>query len=222
MVADRSTNRPFLFENPIAAVRVFSARQVREEQNARPITTPISDVRRMFSVLMRWRGGALLRYFALTYFAGIRPEELLRMADREEELVNLKTQTITIPANVSKTRHERHIAIPDNLAQWLAYAPRPIVPTNFRRMLAKARAHFRLSHDEARHSFISYHVALFRSLGDAALQAGNSETIIRRHYLNLHPREEGADFFRIVPDSKRRRAVHFTPEKAPKAHLRVV
>lgn len=221
-VADRSTNRPFLFENPVSAVRVFSARQVREEQSAKPVTTSIADVRRIFTVLMRWRGGALVRYFALTYFAGIRPEELLRMNAREDELVNLKTHTITIPANVSKTRHERHIAIPDNLSKWLAHAPCPIIPTNFRRMLAKARAHFRLSHDEARHSFISYHVALHRSLGDAALQAGNSETIIRRHYLNLHPREDGDEFFRIFPDSRCRRAVLVKAAKRHKAHLKVV
>jgi hypothetical protein len=221
-VADKSTNRPFLFENPVAAVRVFSARQVREEQDAKPVTTSTADVLRMFSVLMRWRGGALVRYFALTYFAGIRPEELLRIADRESELVNLKTRTITVPANVSKTRHERHIAIAENLAAWLEFAPLPIIPTNFRRMHAKARAHFGLSHDEARHSFISYHVALHRSLGDAALQAGNSETIIRRHYLNLHPREEGDTFFRIVPDGRLRRAVVMEGKNEPGRLLHAV
>ena len=204
--ADISTNRPFLFENPVAAVRVFSARQVREEQAARPTTTSTSDVRRIFSVLIRWRGGSLLRYFALTYFAGIRPEELLRMSDREDELINLRTRIITIPANVSKTRHERHITISENLAAWLEFAPRPIVPLNFRRMMSRVRAHFAMSHDEARHSFISYHVALHRSLGDAALQAGNSESIIRRHYLHLHPAEEGRAFFGIVPDPVRRKA----------------
>jgi hypothetical protein len=220
--ADRATNRPFLFENPVAAIRVFSARQVREGQEAKPITTAIGDVRFMFSVLMRWRKGALLRYFAYTYFAGLRPEELLRMADREKELVNLKTRTITIPANVSKTRHERQVKISENLAAWLEIAPHPIIPTNFRRMIGKARAHFQLSHDEARHSFISYHVALHRSLGDAALQAGNSETIIRRHYLNLHPAEEGSEFFRIVPDMNERRARLGPSSQEMPTHLKAI
>lgn len=222
---DRSTNRPFIFENPVASVRVFQARQVREQQNPKPITTAPAQVAQILSALMRWRGGALVRYFALTYFAGIRPEEIPRMAKREAELVNLKTRTITIPANVSKTKHERKVTISDNLAAWLEYANGPTIPKNFRRMHAMARAHFKLTHDEARHSFISYHVAAHRSLGDAALQAGNSETIIRRHYLNLHPREEGEEFFRIHPDKERRRAV-IAPEKAPKPaeekHLRAV
>jgi hypothetical protein len=49
---------------------------------------------------------------------------------------------------------------------------------------------------------------------------GNNEATIKRHYLNLHPREEGGQFFRIVPDKERRRAV-LAPEKAvtPNPHL---
>ena len=221
---DKSTNRPFTFENPAAEVRAYDARQVREQQNARPITTDIRKVRRMFSVLYCWRGGAMLRYHALAYFAGIRPTEIQRMNGREKELINLKTRIITIPANISKTRHERHVTISDNLAAWLqATEGRPITPTNFKHLLEASKKHFGQTHDEARHSFISYHVALHRSLGDAALQAGNSESIIKRHYLNLHPREEGEQFFRIVPDPKRKRAV-LAPAPAAKTepHLKVI
>ncbi len=220
---DKTTNRPFTFENPALTVGAYDARQVREEQNARPITTKIETMPRLFSVLSRWRKGALVRYFALAYFAGIRPMEIQRMDGREAELINLRTRTITIPANISKTRHERQIVISDNLAAWLEAFPGPITPPNFGRMRDLVRKHFAMTHDEARHSFISYHVALHRSLGDAALQAGNSETIIRRHYLNLHPKDEGAEFFRVMPDPKRRLAVIAAKPKAkPVRHLRVV
>ncbi len=204
---DKATNRPFTFENPAATVRSYDARQVREEQNARPITTDLERVQRLFSVLCRWRGGAMIRYFSLAYFAGIRPAEIQRLAGREAELINLKTRVITIPANISKTRHERHVTISDNLAAWLEAFPPPLTCRNFGRMLTQVKKHFNITHDEARHSFISYHVAANRSLGDVALQAGNSEAIIKRHYLNLHPREEGIAFFRIVPDPECRRAV---------------
>ena len=54
-----------------------------------------------------------------------------------------------------------------------------------------------------------------RSIGDAALQAGNSETIVRRHYLNLHPSEEGQEFFRIVPTPENRMAVVRKAEHNP-------
>jgi hypothetical protein len=221
--ADAGTNRPFTFNNPAAKVRKFSARQVREEQDAKPATTSPEDVRRMFSVLMRWRGGVMVRPFAFLYLAGIRPDELKRMTGRERELVNLKTRAITIPANVSKTRHERQIAISDNLAAWLKAYPGEMIPTNFEALNKKLRKHFQLSHDEARHSFISYHVALHRSIGDAALQAGNSESIVKRHYLNTHTQDEGSAFFRTVPDLAARKAV-LAPQQVPtaKKHLRAV
>ena len=50
-----------------------------------------------------------------------------------------------------------------------------------------------------RHTFISMFVAKFRSMGEAALQAGNSEGIIRRHYLDLKTLEEAEGFFGILP-----------------------
>lgn len=218
--ADTASNRPFTFANPVEGIRKFSARQVREEQDAKPATTSPADVRRLFSVLMRWRGGVLGRHFAFLYFAGIRPDELKRMAGRERELVNLKTRTITIPANVSKTRHERQVSISDNLAAWLEAFPGDLIPKNFEALNKKARKHFSLTHDEARHSFISYHVALHRSIGDAALQAGNSESIVKRHYLNTHTREEGCEFFRIIPG--KRRAALAKQKKEQPAHLKAV
>lgn len=202
-IADAASSRPFTFSNPVEGIRKFSSRQVREEQEAKPATTSPEDVRRLFSVLMRWRGGILVRPFALLYFAGIRPDELKRMARREAELVNLKTRTITIPANVSKTRHERQVSISANLVAWLHAFSGDLIPRNFEALNKKVRKHFTLSHDEARHSFISYHVALHRSIGDAALQAGNSESIVKRHYLNTHTREEGDAFFRVVPCERR-------------------
>jgi len=217
---DKASNRPFTFEDPAASVRAYDARQVREEQNARPITTDLETMPRMFSALMRWRGGAMVRYFSLAYFAGIRDGEIQRMAGREDELINLKTRTITIPANISKTRHERHIVISENLAAWLESFPAPVTGPNFGRMLTEAKKHFNITHDETRHSFISYHIAVHRSIEDAALQAGNSESIIKRHYLNTHTREEGADFFRIIPG--KRRAELAEPAIKPKSHLKVV
>lgn len=221
---DVASNRPFLFTNPVSAVRKFSARQVREEQEAKPVTTPPEKVRRIFRTLSRWKKGAMVRHYALLYFAGLRPGEIERMAEIADNLINLRTRTINIPAKVSKTRHERHVTISDNLAAWLEAAPGPVIPVNFDRMAKLIRRHFGLSHDEARHSFISYHVAIHRSLGDAALQAGNSESIIRKHYLNLHPREDGEAFFGILPESH---LLQSPVVKAPttsksKSHLRVV
>ena len=50
-----------------------------------------------------------------------------------------------------------------------------------------------------RHTFISMTVGAFRSVGDASLQAGNSEAVIRKHYLDLKSVEEADVFWGIVP-----------------------
>jgi site-specific recombinase XerD len=195
---DLATKRPYCFINPVESVIRHKNKIVREEQALHPKTSIPEKVRLLFTDLMG-QGGELIPYFALCYFAGIRPEEVQRMNGREKELINLDTCVITIPAAISKTRQQRQVEIAPNLTEWLRAFSGPILPTNHRKMIAATRKAHELAHDEMRHSFISYHVALHRSVGDAALQAGNSETIVKRHYLNLHPREDGAKFFSIHP-----------------------
>lgn len=64
-----------------------------------------------------------------------------------------------------------------------------------------------------RHTFISMTVGAFRSVGDASLQAGNSEAVIRKHYLDLksvslsvvagwRSRKEADKFWLIVPEGE--------------------
>jgi hypothetical protein len=69
----------------------------------------------------------------------------------------------------------------------------------FQRRRAAIGKQLGLSHDVLRHTFISMFIAKFRSLGEAALQAGNSESIIRKHYLDLKSKEEAEQFFGILP-----------------------
>jgi hypothetical protein len=53
-----------------------------------------------------------------------------------------------------------------------------------------------------RHSFFSYVVGAEKSVERAALEGGNTESILRRHYLNLTNTDEAEDFWRIVPPVK--------------------
>lgn len=92
--------------------------------------------------------------------------------------------------------------IQPNLAAWLKAYPLtkfPIIPANLQHIREKVAVKFPLTLDVMRHTFISMFVAKFRSMGEAALQAGNSEGIIRRHYLDLKSPEEAEHFFGISP-----------------------
>ncbi len=149
-------------------------------------------------------GGRYVPFFALCLFAGIRPclrtGEILRL---KPEDVNLETGIIFVSADVSKVREPRKVTIQPNLAAWLkAYPPAddfPIVPKNLQHVRARIAKAYGLSHDIMRHTFISMFVAKFRSIGEAAIQAGNSEAIIRKHYLDMKSQTEAEAFYAIMP-----------------------
>lgn len=156
--------------------------------------------------------GALLRYLALALFAGLRPGrgreegELRALASHPDQskLIDIKKGVIEIPGPVSKTRKKRIVNIRPNLRAWLeATDGKPIIPVNHDRLLRTFRKRHTLSRDVLRHSFISYHVGAFRSVGDAALEAGNSESVIKKHYLNPPTRDQGLAFWRISPKASK-------------------
>ena len=142
-------------------------------------------------------------FFALCMFAGIRPclrtGEILRL---QPSHFKPEANLIRIDGEVSKVREPRNVAIQPNLAAWLLAYPLkkfPIIPANLQHIREKVAKKFPLSHDIMRHTFISMFVAKFRSIGEASLQAGNSEGIIRKHYLDLKTTEEAELFFGILP-----------------------
>jgi hypothetical protein len=153
-----------------------------------------------------WWGqaGCMVPYYALALFAGVRPDWTDgEMAKLRPEHIRLDTGVILIEPEVSKVNEKRAIKIQPNLRAWLEKYPvtsYPILPVRrFRDMWLDVRKEWSLAHDVMRHTFISMTVGAFRSVGDAALQAGNSEAIIRRHYLDLKSVEEADRFWRIVP-----------------------
>jgi integrase len=148
-------------------------------------------------------GGRWVPYFALCLFAGIRPGvpygEITKL---KPEAVKLDERLIDISKAVSKVRKQRKVKIAPNLAAWLTAYPLdkyPIILGNFKKRRQKFAKKLGLTHDVMRHTFISMHVAKYRSLGEAALQAGNSESIILNHYLDLKSAEEAEEFFNIMP-----------------------
>ncbi len=148
--------------------------------------------------------GCMVPYFALCLFAGIRPDwEDGEIGKIQPGHINLKTGVIHLEPEVSKVNEKRIIKIQPNLALWLERYPAdnfPIIPpTSFREMRINIRRRFNLGYDILRHTFISMLVGAFRSVGDAALQAGSSESIIRRFYLDLKSEEAADDFWRISP-----------------------
>ena len=152
--------------------------------------------------------GFLVPYFALATFAGLRPAvpggEIWKIGKLKEpaRVIDSAIGVIRIPPEIAKTDSVRQVKIQPPLAAFLARYPLrdyPITMPNLAGLVTDVRKKFALGADTLRHTFISAHVAKFKSLGEAALEAGNSESIIRRHYLNLMSEAETESFWNIRP-----------------------
>ena len=148
--------------------------------------------------------GIFVPYFALCLFAGLRPDirtgEIGRL---KKEHIRLDTGVILIEPEVSKVDEKRSIKIQPNLRLWLEKYPLdqyPLIPPRLEFHRREIRKDKDLVHNVLRHTFISMTVGSFKSVGDAALQAGNSENIIRKHYLDLKTESEADAFWRITPE----------------------
>ncbi len=192
-------HRGWVVENLILKVPHYRIRR----RGGSATTFTVAQARTLMEHFEQFEGGRWVPYFALCLFAGIRPGvpdgEITKL---RPEAVNLDTGIISISADVSKVREPRRVTIQPNLAAWLQAYPLskfPIVVADFKKRREKFRDQFHLTHDVLRHTFISMFVAKYRSIGEAAIQAGNSEGIIRKHYLDLKSPEEGTEFFDIMP-----------------------
>jgi integrase len=138
---------------------------------------------------------------ALILFGGCRREEVEKM---DWSHIDFENGHINITAEISKVRTERFAPINDTLKAWLLTIKNrrgAIVSRNLMRPLRevwKAAGLYPWPQDAHRHSFISYRRT---QVGDAitALEAGTSESIIKRHYKRPVSKEAAERFFAIRP-----------------------
>ena len=174
-----------------------------------PEILTVAQSRDLMHYVADFEGGALARYFALALFGGLRtgPDgELVKLSRHGNrlKLIDLARGVIHIQPEISKTHQYRQITIRPALHQWLTRFGGEILPPNSDRLVKHIRAKFSLGHDVLRHTFFSFLVGAEGSVERAALEGGNTESILRRHYLNTSTATEAADFWQILPpDSKK-------------------
>jgi hypothetical protein len=160
---------------------------------------------------------SLAKAYALMLFAGIRPDgELFKLGRVENvgRLINTRTKTIRIEQDISKVNELRTVDICDNLAAWLALDS-SVLPPNAARHIKAFRADQKLSADVCRHTFCTAHVTTHGSLAATALQAGNSEDVIKKHYYQHMTKDEAAPFWRIVPHKTKGAVIAPAPAGSP-------
>ncbi len=139
----------------------------------------------------------LAPYIAAGLFAGVRPTEQTRLRPVD---IDLARGVINLTGQHTKTRRSRLVHLTDNAKTWLALdCDWP--PVNLRRRILAVREAADLTawpQDVLRHSFASYYLASY-GLASCAMESGNSEEVLLKHYRHPVTRSEAAKFFGIMP-----------------------
>jgi integrase len=143
----------------------------------------------------------LVPILAIGAFAGIRMAELNRL---DWSAVDLDRGFIEIRAGQAKTASRRVIPISDNLAAWLAPLPRKgkiVRRPDLQTFLPALARTLKIDwpRNVLRDSFISYRIAIVQSADQVALEAGNSPSIIFKHYRELTTPNVAEKWFSILP-----------------------
>lgn len=142
----------------------------------------------------------LAPWFALALFAGLRPEE----ADQITwEKINLDAGTVLIDPTISKVRNARTVHLEPVAVAWLKLGgDLPLLQVTRRRALRKVRDFMGWEEwpkDVLRHTCASHWIALKKSYGAVAIEMGNSENILRKHYRAEVAQADCKKFWSLTP-----------------------
>ena len=151
----------------------------------------------------------LLPYVAIGLFAGVRSAELTRMRAKS---INFQTKNIIVGADAAKKRSQRIIEFSDTLLAWLDVCKgalqngeRLIEANKLRKnkpLLLEAAEIEDWPANGLRHSFGSYHLAMFQNIDKTAHQMGNSAGVVHNHYKALVAKEQAEKFWSLRPKAQ--------------------
>lgn len=196
----------YLKENPLATMKPKVKGYVDPEY-MKP-----GDVERLFRVLEK-HGGADLANAILSFFCGMRQEEIARVAEGEKSVViDLDEKYIRIIKVKGHLRgiKPRAFTIPEQALAWMRSMPDFLAEARtangaFRRNLVGAamEAGVTLPKNAGRHTFCTMFEAAHHDSNALSAIVGNSEDIRDRHYNGVAKPQDGRDYFAILPSSCR-------------------
>jgi integrase len=146
--------------------------------------------------------------FLVSLFAGCRTAEAVRLTWAD---VNLDAGHVVVGGAVAKTASRRLAPLPDNARAWLrplvGSPDAPLFPSDGVALAravtaACAAASVRRLANGARHSCITFKVALSGDVARVALESGNSPAVVHAHYRGLATTDDAKAFFSIMPPTR--------------------
>jgi integrase len=171
-----------------------------KEPSAEVTVLSVEDARRLIAAA----SAAMLPYWAIGLFAGLRPSEI-----RTLEWNDIDFSDALITVRSSKTGKKRFVTMQPNLIEWLRpvrkRVGKVVAPVNFRKQKAQDKTAAGLNGswptNAMRHSFGSYWLAKFNDINALALQMGNSPTVIEKHYKRAVRPKEAERYWQITPSA---------------------
>lgn len=185
--------RQWIRVNPCSTVRT----RRKHEETPPPAILTVPEVETLLRAAES-HAPDLLPWFTLQLFGCLRPAEAQRL---EWSQVNFKDREIRLEASQTKTGKPRVLPIHKTLAAWLKASGTSNLGFSRRRFreVVRAAGIKDWTQDVLRHTGISHLVRLRDSFAEVAIIAGNSEQMIRRHYLGRTTTEETSQFFALRP-----------------------
>lgn len=157
-----------------------------------------------------------LPWLAIVAFSGLRAGEI--SSKNKEPMtwgaIKMDQKVIICPAHLSKNKKRKAVPILPNLYKWLEFIKhgkpdQPItrIPANekeTKRLGELLADEFKIEgwpRNALRHSYGSYRVAITKNIGEVAIEMDNSESIIKKHYLESKSPHEAKQYFSITPSN---------------------
>lgn len=168
------------------------------------------DVERVFRELEKMKSTRpdLLAYGILSFFCGVRREEILRMAQMPDAAtVNIEDETVIIrkPKGWTKGITPRSFPIQGNALAWMKSFPFEASVKDIGDHCADdvkeiaRRLHVTMPKNAGRHTFITMHVAAFGNPSNTDAIVGTSAKMRVSNYCGLTSKKNGEEYFAIMP-----------------------
>jgi len=152
---------------------------------------------------------ALLPYFVLGIYCGIRPSEITGDGGKQpmtwsDILIDEDVREVNVPSSSSKTHEPRQVELSNNAIEWLQLGGE-LPPRNIRdrRIEVYTKAGVKWEEDIMRHTFASYHCRMYRAPERLKLEMGhskNSQTLFNHYRSGRVTLADAKKFWTLLPD----------------------
>lgn len=183
-------------ENPALGVR-----KRKVHHSGRKAFINYQDMKEIFNKANDGEWKVLIPYLCLVAFCGVRRSEVARIGWGNVTLDEEGNWYVEVVGADSKTGDSRNVQIPDNAKYILeAHYGKDFTPKAFE---SKISRFMKLCKNDGinwpdnglRHSFGTYHYALYRNEVETAYSMGNSPRVLNKHYKGLTTKIDAGKYF---------------------------